>query len=552
LVTNGHRNTGRRTLLALFALTILVAGCGGKSKPAPTIQKPPSSGGVLRILSERARTLDPRCIDEVYEAVVLRQVYQGLLALDPALRLEPCLAASWTISSDGLRYLFHLRKGIRFHDGSPLTAQDVAFSLERCVAPEMQGRCLAGSYLLHIDGAEEYLHGTARSVRGIRVVDDATVEIQLVHPLSIFLKVLAMDQTVVVSRKFFDTVGAERAEREPMGTGPFRFVRIGARGDASLARNDAYWGTPAMLDSLIFVPDDETGPSTEPSAIASGGVDFASLSAGAGPEALSLGLSVYRAPELSVSFLALRMDRPPFDIPEVRRAVLLCVDRDAIVAKDPEGMIPVFGLLPPGMPGREPIDRMPHPEAAEARRLLAAAGHAEGKGLPPVTIAFSKGGEVSRQVAAQLRNDLEGIGLRVEIETVPWAELDSLAVAGKLQAFVMSWVADLPDADSFLYPLFHSKGESNIFGYRSTRVDSLLEEAHVLQPGQERNRIYRLLQEQVLNDVPMVPLYHSSIAYAWRPDLQGVEIGPTGLALVPFDQIHFGAPASLAQGDDPR
>lgn len=552
MLTNGLRHAGRRALFALLGVAVLALGCGGNSKPARTIQRPAASGGALRILSERARTLDPRQIDEVYEAVVLRQVYQGLLALDPALRLGPCLASSWTISPDGLSYLFHIRKGIRFHDGSPLTAQDAAFSLERCLAPEMEGRCLAGSYLLHIDGAEEYLRGSASSVRGIHVVDDSTLEIRLVHPLSIFLKVLAMDQTVVVSRRFFGSAGEARAEREPMGTGPFRFVRFNGRGEASFARNEAYWGTPALLDSLIFVPGDATGPTTEPAAIASGGVDFASLSAGAGPEALSLGLSVYRAPELSVSFLALRADRPPFDIPEVRRAVMLSIDRDAIVAKDPEGMIPVFGLLPPGLPGREPVDRMPRPETAEARRLLAAAGHPDGKGLPPVTISFSKGGSVSRQVAAQLRDDLEEIGLHVKIETIPWAQLDSLAVAGRLQAFVMSWVADLPDPDSFLYPLFHSNGESNIFGYRSARVDSLLEEAHVLQPGPERNRIYLLLQEQVLHDVPMVPLYHSSIAYAWRPDLQGVEIGPTGLALVPFDQVHFGPPVGMAQGEVPR
>jgi peptide/nickel transport system substrate-binding protein len=543
----GSRKTRRGLRLLPLAVALLIVGCRGRSGPPPSTVKLPASGGVLHILSEPARTLDPRAIDEVYESVVLRQIYQGLLSLDPSLRLEPCLAESWSISPDGLRYVFHIRRGILFHDGSPLTADDAAFSIQRCLDPGMQGACLAGYYLLQIVGAQDYMERRAATVRGLKVVDDHTLEIELAHPLQIFLKVLAMDQTVVVSRHTFEKLGARRAECEPNGTGPFRFVLRGVRGDAHLARNDAYWGTPALLDSLVFAAIPESRPMTEPRAIAAGIIDFATLGAGTAPEALSLGLSVYRSPELSVSFLALRTDLPPFNIPEIRRAVLLAIHRDAIVAKDPEGKIPVYGLLPPGLPGRDPIDRMPPTDPDAARRLLARAGHPDGKGLPKVTIAFSRGGEVSRQIAAQILADLEAIGLRVEVKTYPWAQLDSLAMEGELQAFVMSWVADLPDPESFLSPLFHSKGESNLFGYQSARVDSLLEIAHMLQLGPERSQIYLRLQETVLRDVPMVPLYHPSIAYAWRPELRGVEIGPTGLALVPFESVHFDAPSDLAQ-----
>jgi ABC-type transport system substrate-binding protein len=550
-VRTDSRKRGRRSALVALAALLLLSGCGGKSKPSRSAQGPPSSGGVLRILSEPASTLDPRAIDEVYESIVLRQIYQGLVTLDPALRLGPCLATSWTISPDGLRYTFTLRSGIRFHDGSPLTAKDAVFSLQRCLDPDLEGSCLAGNYLLYIAGAEDYRQGRASSIRGLRATDDQTLEIELIRPLSIFLKVLAMDQTVIVSSDFFANVGAGRAEHEPNGTGPFRFVRDDGREGDRLARNDAYWGTPALLDSLVFVPS-SNAQSGEPREIIEGRVDFATLSAGTAKEARALGLSVYRSPELSIAFLALRMDRPPFDIPAVRRAVLLAIDRDALLANDPEGTVPVLGLLPPGLPGREPIDRMPRPDPAEARRLLAGAGHPDGKGLTPVTIGFTRGGATSRKVAEQIRLDLERVGLQIQIQIYPWNQLDSLAVAGELQAFVMSWVADLPDPDAFLFPLFHSEGESNLFGYRSAEVDAFLDRARMLQPGPERGRTFLALQEQILRDVPMVPLYHPSSAYAWRPELQGVEIGPTGLALVPFELVHFGPAAAMAQGGAPR
>jgi ABC-type transport system substrate-binding protein len=542
------RLPGRLVLAAI----LLAAGCGNEPGTVRTAAPPPPSGGVLRILSEPARSLDPREIDEVYESVVLRQVYEGLLTLDTALRLEPCLATTWTISTDGLRYVFNLRKGIRFHDGSPLTARDAAFSFQRCLAPDVHGRCLAENYLLHIVGAEDYQSGRASEVRGIRVVDDHTLEIELLHPFSLFLKVLAMDQTVVVSSAYFDGVGAARAEREPNGTGPFRFSRKADGGDAHLARNADYWGTPALLDSLVFLSSADVDTTSESRAIADGRIDFASLSAGGGPEALALGLSVYRSPELSLSFLGLRTDRPPFYVAAVRRAALLAIHRDVLTAKDPEGKVPVFGLLPPGMPGREPVDRMPRPDPEEARRVLAGAGFPDGKGLAPVSIGFWRGGRASRSLANQIRSDLEAVGFDVEIQVYSWSQLDSLAVAGKLQAFSMSWVADLPDPDAFLFPLFHSKGESNLFGYRSSEADNLLDQARVLQPGPERSRTYLLLQERILQDVPLVPLYHSSIAYAWRPEVQGVEIGPTGLALVPFWRVHFGSASSLAQGGPAR
>jgi oligopeptide transport system substrate-binding protein len=526
---------------------------GDRTVPGPQTPQP---GGRLVVLSEPAQSLDPALADEVYESVVDRQIYEGLVALDAGLRLQPALASSWMISPDGLNYTFQIRPNVRFHDGSLLDAGTVAHSLERCLSlREIEGT-LAESSLERIRGAAAFREGRAEHVEGIVVKDDRTLEINLDAPLSIFLKVLAMEQTSIVARKLSDSRGDNLFESNPVGTGPFRFAHRQATGGVCLSRFDEYWGVKALLDSLTFVPApvgaqdgqrDGAGTPYEIQALSDRTIQFAELPSGTSAQARAAGLPVYRSPELSVSFMGLRCDLPPFDIPEVRRAALLAIRRDALIAVDPEGMVPAAGVLPPGLPGRDPGNRMPKPDPGEAARLLARSGHPGGAGLAPVSLAVSR--TSNPRLYEPIVSDLRTIGLAVTVQRLDWHALDSLALRGSLQAFMMSWVADLPDPDAFLYPIFHSRGQSNLFGYRSARADSLLEAGRTLPAGPERNRIYADLQETVLQDAPLIPLYHNSLAYSWSPAVNGVDIGPCGFALVAFRSVwlHDGG-RNLAQG----
>jgi len=539
---------------ALCALICVVDGCRtGRKDATPVAGSAVWRGGTLHVRCEPPNDLDPVSIDEVYESVVLRQIYQGLLRFDPSLRILPCLAASWTISPDGLRYTFNLRTGVQFHDGSTLTARDVVFSLDRCLAHDRDGQSLAATYLLTIRGARAYHDGHALSVDGIRASDDHTVVIELERPCPVLLKVLAMDQTVVISRAAFESGGTDQLEHAPVGSGPFRFIRRRPDNGVLLARFDGFWETPAALDTISFQPLKESGKkgAKEAEALERNELQLAPLSTGTSARARELGLSIYRCPELSLSFLGLRLDRPPFDIPQVRRAALLAIRREPLREVDPEGIVPVFGLLPPGMPGREPVDRMPRTDPAEARRLLVEAGHPRGRGLPQIKLGTSRGSQAIEKITQGIRADLESIGLSVVVVPCTWRQLDSLTTRGDLQAFMMSWVADLPDPDAFLYPICHTNGESNLFGYSSTEVDSLLALGRVLVPGPERNAVYAKLQDLLLRDVPLIPLYHSSIAYAWRPEVHGVEIGPSGFAMINFSQIYIDPP-ELARSQEER
>jgi ABC-type transport system substrate-binding protein len=207
-------------------------------------------------------------------------------------------------------------------------------------------------------------------------------------------------------------------------------------------------------------------------------------------------------------------------------------------------------LLPPGLPGREPTNHIPPANPILARSLLAEAGHPGGKGLTPLRIGITPGPTTVR-MTEMIERDLEAVGFDVCVERYNWRELETLTLSGRLPAFLMSWVADLPDPDAFLYPLFHSEGNSNMFAYRSDVTDSLLARGRALAPSPERNRIYNDLQNVILGDAPLIPLYHNSLAYAWNKDLQGIEIGACGFALVPFRRVYRVPAGDVAQGGRP-
>ncbi len=353
-----------------------------------------------------------------------------------------------------------------------------------------------------------------------------------------------MEQTAIVGKRVSDSKDPSIVESNPIGSGPFRFGHREGDGRVCLLRFDGYWGPKAYLDSLVFCPTSARARRTTPGgdaapfevqALTDGRIEFTELPSGTSAQARSAGFSVYRSPELSVSFIGLRCDRRPFDIPDVRRAALYAIRRSALTAVDPEGMVPAAGILPPGLPGRDPTNWMPKPDPEEASRLLDRAGHPGGRGLAPLVLSVAA--TTNPRLFEPIAADLRAVGFDVQVRQFDWRALDSLASSGDIQAFVMSWVADLPDPDAFLYPLFHSRGQSNLFGYHSTRADSLLEEGRTLSPGPERNQVYARLQEQILQDVPMIPLYHNSLAYAWNTTVRGVEIGPCGISLLPFRSV---------------
>ena len=258
---------------------------------------------------------------------------------------------------------------------------------------------------------------------------------------------------------------------------------------------------------------------------------------------------MFRYQELSLSFLGMNVAHAPVDLLPVRQAIAHALDRATLVQESPRMRREASGVLPPGMAGYSPDEKALIYSPARARRLLADAGHPDGVGLPPLVIHQPSQSESAERVLAQVRRDLEAIGVRLEVRHVSWVEMGEALERGTAPAFMLGWVADLTDPDSFVRSLFESGGSGNYFAYSDETTDRLLLQASTESNPAARSQMYRELERHVLEHAPIVPLYHTRGAIALRDAVRGLEPGPLGLAKVDLSRVWL-APAAAA--DDVR
>jgi oligopeptide transport system substrate-binding protein len=533
LARPGTRASG---LILLSALLVACPAAQADRHGAP--EAPPESaprrGGVLRLKLEVPQSLDPLGADSVYESLPIRQLFDGLVATDAGLDIVPGLAATWTISRDNRTYLFHLREGVRFHDGEPLTARDVAFTFERALRADDPGN-LSRPYLSVIEGAEEFAARRTDRLAGVTAVDERTVRIDLALPYPCFLEVLAMDGLRVVPEHVVRSVTADAFGRSPVGTGPFR-VRAWDDRQLTLDRHDDYWGEPAWLDSVELSFPAEDGP-PDTVRLLRGEIDVAEVRDGDLERLTGPQTRVLRFQELSVAFLGLLTRTPPLDDVRVRQAIALAIDRDALVADAPLLRRKAVGILPPGLPGYSPdLKAFPH-DPERARALLVLAGKPGGRGLPPIDLYTSGSSAAATRVLEAIRDDLADVGIRLEMHVVPWTEMSTRIQEQTAPAFMLGWVADLADPDAFLRALFQSEVISNLFAFEDEKADGLLDQGAREMHPVRRVHLYREAERRILQLAPLVPLYHSSGLLATHRRVRGFEPGPMGLSAMDLRRV---------------
>jgi oligopeptide transport system substrate-binding protein len=489
------------------------------------------------MVEEAPGTLDPALATTVYESLVVNQIFDGLVALDAGLHVVPALADTWVISKDGLTYTFHLRPGVRFHDGNPVTSEDALFTIRRVLEPGRKRRSVAFSYLAVVSGAMEYSEGKRRDLPGVSVPDPQTIRIHLDRPYLSFLDVLAMDGLRVVPRHVIERIGNEAFGRSPVGTGPFRLVSWTQHG-LQIEANSEYFAGPPHLDgaSILFMEPDETDGGA--SRFDRGEVDLYDVTrehveaAARDPR-----VRVLRYQELAVSFLGFLTGVPPLDDVRVRQAVAMAIDREALTAHDPAVRRFATGILPPGMPGYSPdLKALPY-DPSRARQLLAEAGHPGGRDLPAIVLYNVARSKAGLKVQAEIKANLEAVGIHLDVRDVSWTELTRRTDDHDAPAFVLSWIADLTDPDAFLSSLFQSGNSANYFDFRDAKADELLEAGARETNPVTRARIYREAERRILEMAPLVPLYHTMAVVAVRRNVRGFEPTPMGLATMDLEHV---------------
>jgi len=446
------------------------------------------------------KSLDPSTVTAVNDFRIVMNIYDGLVRYtDGKLEVEPALAKSWDISSDGTVYTFNLRSGIKFHDGSDFNADAVKFNFDRMLNKD---------HPYHNTGPFP-LSFFFSAIKSVDVVNANTVKFTLNEPYAPFLSNLAYPTGLIVSPAGVKKHGKDFG-RNPSGTGPFKFNEWKSNERVVVDKNSGYWDGKAGTDAVVFRPI--TDANTRVAEMLSGGIDMmvevppASLSKFGGSK-----FSVVEQAGPHVWFLILNAKEGPFANKKVRQAANYAINKQAIVNDVLEGTAAIAaGPTPPAFAWAYNNSLQPYPyDPAKAKALIKEAG-VEGAKL---TFYVTEGGSGMLDPVAMgtaIQADLKAVGFDVEIKTFEWnsflGEVNP-GLEGKADMAEMAWMTNDPDTLPFLALRTESwpdKGGFNSGYYSNPKVDDLLNRARSSTDQAERAKLYQEMQEIVQEDAPWV------------------------------------------------
>ena len=508
----------------------------------------PEADVVIHNTSE-PETIDPHILTGQPDGRIGAALFEGLTRFDPRTGQGiPGLAERWDISPDAKTYTFHLRPGLTFSTGEPITAEEVVWSWTRAVAPET-GADYVNFYFYVVNGkaiANSTNPPSRRPPLGIRALNSLTVEVQLVNPTPFFLDLCAMRIMAVVSRTAVERYGDQWVRHDPIPcSGPYQLVSWRPNAGIRLKRNPRYWDVANVRSETIDVLSGDS-PSAALNLFLTGRIDFLVDKTVLPTE---LADTLKRRPEfhpfdyLGNYFVRFNCTRKPLDDSRVRRAMALVIDKRRLVERITRmGERPADALVPPGTAGyggarglgRNALDARTPQEfdaamaanIAEAQRLLAEAGFPGGRGFPRLSYMFNAGGGGGARMHEQIGVELQAMFRRhlgIDIDMRPVEYKTYLTEMSHLNYDLIrgSWIGDYNDPTTFL-DMFLSDSGNNRTGWKNARYDSLIERASATRETGERSRLLREAETLlVLEEAPIVPLHYYVGMFAYDPEILG-------------------------------
>jgi oligopeptide transport system substrate-binding protein len=533
-------------VLTCVTLTVAISACTKedeterpRDEPAQQTRQSSIGGTYRRPLGNDPASLDPARIADEYAVAVANQIYDSLVEFDAHLNVLPGLAQSWSASTDGLVWTFHLQRGVQFHNGREMTAADVVYSLSRLLDPAV--RSPRSWSLAKVKGAARLHEGVTRELEGIKAVDRYVVQITLTEPFAPFISIIGLPHLAIVPREEVERLGGDFAV-SPVGTGPFRFVNWERGREIVLEANKNYFRGRPSLDNIRFVIFPGNVQSEIVRAFERGELEESPIPPDRYEQMLKQGgYRVVRKPTLSLLLLGFNIEHAPFDQREVRVAFNHAVDKVRMNREIRyDHYVVAKGILPPGMPGYDPEVQGYSYAPDQAKNLLAQAGHAGGRRLETVTLGSGAKSNIARRDYEAVRQDIGSLGVQVELrEFDSWPTFQQALQRNELQMFRYAWTADYPDPDGFLYPLFHSQSQTNYFRYHNPVVDGLLDKARQETDELKRVELYREAEQRILQDAPAVTLLHYTYERLFQPYVDGIEISALGESYVPMWKVRL-------------
>ena len=520
--------TRREAGLAIAATAAL-----GVADPRRAFAQRAKRGGTLVYGKPKdAVKIDPQNVTDGESFDVTRHIFENLVQFVPLkTEVRPGLATSWTTSKDGLTWTFKLRRGVKFHDGTPFDAQAVVFNFERMAYPDNPYHKGSFSYW------ESFFNGYPGILKKISAPDEHTVVIELTQPNAPFITNLATSSFGIMSPDSIKKYG-EDVFKNPIGTGPFRFVEWIPNERIVLERNKEYWdkGKP-ILDRVVFrtIPENSVRllELEKGSIQLMHGINADDAARIRNNKALKL----YAQTGMNVCYVAFQVQKKPFTDKKVRQALNMAVNKPAIV----KALFGEFGQvaknpLPPTLWGyNDKVKDYPY-DPNRAKAMLAEAGYPNGFKCElwamPVARPYMPD---ARKAAEALQADFRKVGVETEIVTIDWGVYLERTKKGDYDGMaILGWTGDNGDPDNFVFTLLGgpSRGGNNIAQYQNPKVDEMLLKAQQLTDQRERAKLYEESQVLLKEDAPWITLDHSTQLGAGRANVVGYDLHPTGAHLV--------------------
>lgn len=543
----------KSTMILLCLMVVLLTACslfGGNSQPAKPVKAPPSKQIYIAPLAgiSDITTFDPALAYDASSISAIQMVFTGLVQLDDKLQVHPQLANSWNISPDGLTWTFHLKPHLKFSDGTPLTARDVIYSIDRALQPTTKSS-VAPIYLELIKDADKLLGGTISTLinDSLLAPDNNTVVIMTKKKAPYFLTMLTYPCSYVVEKKLIDTYGANFTDHlaEGGGAGPFKVTQYIHNKEIDFAPNTNYYGPQPQLRKVVFPFYPQVAAAyTDYQA---GRVDTTGIpvSTFASDKKRS---DFHQVLQLWINYYTMNYLVKPFDNIQIRQAFALAIDKTALANNVWKGaVIPTNHIVPQDMPGYNA--QLTGPDGTQnlkgnpamAKTLLQQGLQEEGwssiSQMPAIKLTYASNvSSFGQEVTAMIAMWQKVLGVTVTADPVDYNTLldEVTAATGNaqgLQFWGLAWVAEYPDPQDWLTRQFDSGVPNNSMNYgqntsndaaRQQLTQQQLESADATSPPTARLPVYQKAEQQLVDDVAWMPISQVTAVFLRKPYVVGM------------------------------
>lgn len=549
-------------LAAALLAGLSLSGCGG-SKTSDTTESAAetsteteaaaevkgvdvdTTGYLVAALNADIQTADVQKTSKDYELPL--NIFDRLVDIevddDGNSKIVPSLAESWDISDDGLEYTFHLREGVKFHNGNDFTAEDVAYTFHRLLTVD---GAVNTEFIDQVKGAEELMNGENDTLEGVEVVDDHTVKITLKEPFAGFLASISSPGVSIYDSEATEAAG-DQFGMDPaltVGTGPFMFSSWSFNNQLVLTCNEDYWKGASALPGVVIkiIPDTET----QSMMFESGELDILDLDYAA--DSVDRFTETYpdqivQGPRVGITYFTMNFNKEPFSDVKVRKAVQMAIDRQAILDALYGGRGQIEqGIFPHGLIGFNADQEEIKYDPEGAKALLAEAGYADGFDME--IAADSSASDTITMALEIVSSQLAEVGINAEIKNYDQSTWLETRKSGELGSFMSTWTADYNDPDNFIYTFFGNEEKTKIrsINYPDTEVMERVAKARTIVDEDERLAEYKALEEKLIHeDAAWVPMFSRLHLFAVGKRVQGFAPLWSGLS----DQVFY--PISLSE-----